>query len=116
MHDKLFANQASLSVADLKRYAAEVGLNAEAFNQCLDSSRYARKWRQDQANGALYGITGTPTFFVNGRMLTGAVPLQDFDRMIQEELNRTDAASSARTIPTVSEQPTERQGTEEERQ
>ena len=88
MYDKLFANQASLAVADLKRYAAQIGLNADRFDHCLDSGRFTEKWKADQKEGQSYGIGGTPTFFINGRMLVGAAPYDNFAQVIDEELER----------------------------
>jgi protein-disulfide isomerase len=92
MHDKLFANQASLKPAALKNYASEIGLDAAQFNQCLDSEKYTRKWQSDRDEGESYGINGTPTFFVNGRMLAGAAPFETFVQMIDEEIERADAS------------------------
>jgi protein-disulfide isomerase len=88
MHDKLFANQSKLKVADLKRYAGEVGLDPDRFNQCLDSGKHANKWHQDVADGLGYGVTGTPTFFINGRILSGALPLDELASVIDDELQR----------------------------
>jgi predicted DsbA family dithiol-disulfide isomerase len=88
LHDKLFANQRSLQVADLKRYAADAGLSADAFAQCLDSGRKADGLRQAVAEGARFGVSGTPTFFVNGRMLSGALSVDTFAEVIDDELDR----------------------------
>ena len=95
MHDKLFANQANLQPVDLKRYASEIGLDAAQFKQCLDSEKYSKKWQSDRDEGESYGINGTPTFFVNGRMLAGAAPFETFAQMIDEELERADSKTSA---------------------
>lgn len=98
MHDKLFANQTNLKVADLKKYASEIGLDAGQFSQCLDTDKYSKKWRADRDEGASYGISGTPTFFVNGRMLSGAAPFTDFAQLIDEELQRTGASKASTSI------------------
>lgn len=97
MHDQLFANQANLKPVDLKKYASEIGLDSAQFNQCLDSEKYRQIWQSDKNEGEGYGINGTPTFFVNGRMLAGAAPFETFVQMIDEELERTKVpgASSA---------------------
>jgi protein-disulfide isomerase len=95
MHDKLFANQSSLKVADLKRYASDVGLKMEPFNKCLDSGKYRQRVQDDSAEGTGYGITGTPSFFINGRLLVGAALLEDFAQVIDEELRRGRSNSSA---------------------
>jgi len=102
MHDALFASQAALRQADLERHADRLGLDAAGFRACLASGRHAARWRQGRALGQKHGVTATPTFFVNGRMVTGAIPFEAFRDVVIEELERTprrDAASSGRTLP-----------------
>jgi protein-disulfide isomerase len=88
MHDRLFANQGELQIEDLKRHAAEINLKGDQFNTCLDSGKYAAEWSEDMKEGSRYGVSSTPVFFINGRMLTGAQPFEVFSRMIEEELGR----------------------------
>jgi protein-disulfide isomerase len=88
MHDLLFANQSKLQVASLKEHAAALKLNAEAFNQCLDSGKHATDVQKDLEQGADYGVTGTPAFFINGRPLVGAQPFETFTQVIDDELER----------------------------
>ena len=87
-HDKLFANQGALQPDALKKYAAEVGLDAAKFNQCLDSSKYEARVQEALANGNRLGISSTPTVYVNGRMINGAQPIEVFESVIDEELAR----------------------------
>lgn len=87
LHDKMFENQARLSVADLKQFAKDSGLDAAAFDQCLDSGQKSAEWNQDLADGERYGVTGTPAFFVNGRLLGGA-SFEKFAEVIDDELSR----------------------------
>lgn len=92
-HDKLFSSQAgenrgAFSKSNLKRFAAELGLGTQAFNQCLDSGRYADEVKEDTAEGKRRGVQGTPTFFVNGQKLVGAQPFSEFQRIIAEELRK----------------------------
>lgn len=101
MHDRLFANQAALSVDDLKKTAAEIGLDAKAFDTCLDSGRFANEWKEDSEVAASYGISGTPAFLVNGRMLSGAQPFENFARIIDEELERGGQPLPVATAPLV---------------
>jgi protein-disulfide isomerase len=82
MHDKLFINQADLSVAALKRYAREVGLDGTVFDACLDSSRTASAVQRDLEDGITAGVDGTPTFFINDRKFAGAVSLDGFRSII----------------------------------
>jgi predicted DsbA family dithiol-disulfide isomerase len=88
MHDRLFDQQQKLAVADLKQHAKELGLDAAAFDECLDSGRHAADVQKDAAEGARYGVTGTPAFFVNGRPLVGAQPYEGFAQVIDDELDR----------------------------
>jgi protein-disulfide isomerase len=62
----LYRNQAALDAGSLKKYAADLGLNARQFELDLQSGKYADEVRRDMADGAAYGITGTPAIFVNG--------------------------------------------------
>lgn len=86
-HDKLFANQKALEVDSLKKYAAELGLDADKFNACLDSGSQKAKVDADVERGTASGVRGTPAFFINGRFLSGAQPFAAFQAIIDEELD-----------------------------
>jgi protein-disulfide isomerase len=86
MHDRLFANQAKLEAADLKQHAADLGLNAEAFNKCFDAAKYKADIQRDSEEASRLGLSGTPAFFINGRLLVGAQPYESFAQVIDEEL------------------------------
>jgi protein-disulfide isomerase len=88
LHDVLFNKQSELQVDDLKRHALELGLNTDAFNQCLDSSKYGERVRDGLAEGNQLGVNSTPTVFINGRRLSGAQPYEVFAAVIDEELSR----------------------------
>jgi len=85
-HDILFQNQQALDLDSLKAYAQQLGLDTDAFNECLDSGQYASEVQNDLAQGQSYGVTATPTFFVNGRLLRGAQPFSAFRVAIEREL------------------------------
>jgi protein-disulfide isomerase len=85
-HDRLFANTSKLGDADLKQHAAALGLEAGKFNACFDSHKYKAHVDADVQAGEEAGVNGTPAFFVNGRMLSGAQPFESFKRLIDEEL------------------------------
>jgi protein-disulfide isomerase len=87
-HDKLFANQSALKVDDLKKHAADLGLDTARFNECLDSGKKAETVKKDMADGEKVGVTGTPAFFINGVMLSGAVPAEEFKSIIDAELKK----------------------------
>ena len=86
MHDKLFENQASLSAASYKQWAADLGLDTAKFDSCLDSSKYASEIQKDVQDGQAAGVSGTPTFFVNGNKVVGAQPYSVFEQAIEAAL------------------------------
>jgi protein-disulfide isomerase len=86
MHDKLFASGGKLEVEALKQYAKELGLDTAKFDKCLDSGEKAKVVTEHHKAGEAVGVTGTPAFFVNGRMLSGAQPLDEFKALIDAEL------------------------------
>ena len=69
-HDVLFERQPAFSDENLKKYAADLGLVSTQFDACLYSSKHLDEIKKDLADGSSLGIQGTPTFFVNGRMLS----------------------------------------------
>jgi protein-disulfide isomerase len=85
-HDRLFANPAQLSDADLKQSASQLGLDSAKFNACFDTHKYKAAVDADIQAGDDAGVSGTPAFFINGRALTGAQPFEEFKRIIDEEL------------------------------
>jgi protein-disulfide isomerase len=85
-HDLLFANSPQSAPDDLKRYAQHVGLDIAKFEQCLSRGIHRATVQNDLADGARLDITGTPAFFINGRPLQGAQPLENFTKVIDEEL------------------------------
>ncbi len=89
-HDTLFANQDALAVEDLKRYAAALGLNAAEFDTCVDEGKFRDRVQRDMDEGNRYGVSSTPTVFINGRPVIGAVPLEVYDSIIREELAATE--------------------------
>jgi predicted DsbA family dithiol-disulfide isomerase len=80
---------------DLRRYAEEVGLDSATFEDCVGSRRHRATVPRDVEEGMRLGLTGTPAFFVNGRPLSGAQPLEVFARVVEEELQRTAAGAPA---------------------
>jgi protein-disulfide isomerase len=85
-HDALFAAQEKFAVTKLSEYAQSIGLDIAAFEQCLASNKYTAEIQKDIADGSQIGVTGTPAFFINGRLLSGAQPFEAFQRIIEEEL------------------------------
>ena len=85
-HDRLYAEQPKFERARLVEYAVELGLDRAAFTRCVDEHRFATAVDADVAQGRALGITGTPSFFVNGRPLVGAHAVETFRALIEDEL------------------------------
>lgn len=85
-HDKLFENQGALDSDSLKSYASELGLNAAQFNSCLDSEKYGSEVDKDTNDGRTAGVSGTPSFFINGKKVVGAQPYEVFKQEIEAAL------------------------------
>ncbi len=66
MHDMLYEHQDALEVPDLIEYAARLGLDINSFEYDLRTHRFVDKIRADLRSGAISGVNGTPTFFING--------------------------------------------------
>jgi protein-disulfide isomerase len=86
MHDKLFSPGAKLEVADLKTAARDVGVDGAKFDQCLDSGAKSKDVETHRKAGDEAGVSGTPAFFINGRPLAGAQPLEAFSAIVDQEL------------------------------
>ena len=87
-HDRLFANTSKLSDADLKAHAAAVGVDTATFNACFDSHKYRSVVETDARDGDAVGVNGTPAFYINGRMISGAQPFEVFKKLTDDELQR----------------------------
>ncbi len=88
LHDKMFDNFRNLSIGRIKDFAKDVGLNTTDFNQCLNEGRMEQKVLADFNEGTQLGVSSTPAFFINGRFVKGALPLNDFKKIIDEELSQ----------------------------
>lgn len=86
-HDILFANQANLDADSLKAYAVNLGLDATKFDTCLDSGKYEDKITEDMNYCAGKGVSGTPSFIINGQLLVGAQPYSAFQQVIESALS-----------------------------
>lgn len=85
-HDDLFNNQNSLGKELYIQLAEKNGLDVEEFTQCIDSGEFREEVQNDFAYGSSVGVSGTPTFFINGIRLVGAQPYQAFKQVIDAEL------------------------------
>jgi protein-disulfide isomerase len=91
-HDAVFANQRTLETPDLERAAEAAGVSADEVNRILDRGSPRAKIDQDEALAKKVGSLGTPSFFVNGTLLSGARPLEDFTAAIDKALAEARAA------------------------
>jgi protein-disulfide isomerase len=87
MHEKLFANQTALAVPQLKDHAKGIGLDPSKFEKCLDSGEKAKIVEASKKAGDEAGVNGTPAFFINGRLISGARPFENFKEIIDYELS-----------------------------
>jgi protein-disulfide isomerase len=85
-HDALFSGGRGLGRSAYQAYAQALGLDATALMTCLDSEEYAEQVQADARYAAGLGISGTPTFFINGIPLVGAQPIARFTQVIEAEL------------------------------
>ena len=84
MHDALFRDRTRLGIADLKKTAAAVGLDAVKFETCLDSGTMAPRVSSDVRAGSAIGVSGTPSIFVNGRFVARSL----LASVVRDELKR----------------------------
>jgi protein-disulfide isomerase len=95
MHDQLFANQGKINaqspMPDLERIASDVGLDMSRFDDSMNSHQFKSQVEADSKYGNTVGANGTPTFFINGRLLSGAQPFDRFKSVIDEEITKADA-------------------------
>jgi predicted DsbA family dithiol-disulfide isomerase len=88
LHDWLFANKNNISRDTLIAQAEVLGLDMETFTTCVDSRTHQAVVEADMAEATRFGIRGTPGFAINGRVLSGAQPLENFIAIIDDELRR----------------------------
>ena len=105
--EKLYAEQGDLSEDALKRYAAELGLNQNRFNQCLASGETAWRVNQDLADGRALGVRATPTFFIGQKRIESPLEFATFSQLVEQELASRSAATASATSssPSATGQP-----------
>ena len=86
--DALFAQMRATLDEDLIARATEIGLDVPRFQECLDSGRFAAEVEADFQDGTAAGVSGTPAFYINGRLISGAQPVEAFKDVIDDELER----------------------------
>lgn len=93
-HDSLFANTKALADEDLRRYAEGLDLDMAVFDACIADSRAADKVNKDAEEA---GIQSTPAFLVNGILISGAQPAENFFEIIDAEIARAEASTGDKT-------------------
>ncbi|MCK4670323.1 MAG: DsbA family protein [Nanoarchaeota archaeon] len=101
----LFENNQALDTPNLKKYAENLGLNTEQFDECLDSGKYAEEVNKDAQDANANGISGTPATLVNGELISGAQPYQVFAEKFEEILNSGMPTGAAAAPPPQPENP-----------
>ncbi len=96
-HDKLFANQDVLGTENYKKWASDLGLDTTQFNACLSSEKYKSEVEEDFSEGQTYGVTGTPAFFINGKLISGAQPYSVFKTEIEAALKEASSGTTDTT-------------------
>ncbi len=84
-HDMLFDSK-QLDPTDLKQDARKLGLDGAAFDKCLDSGEEAGRVKSQLEQAQKLGLSGTPSFFINGRFLSGAVTYDALREVVEQEL------------------------------
>jgi protein-disulfide isomerase len=88
-HRNLLTVPGDLSDDDFKQRAAGLGLDGAKLGECVGSGRFDKDVNEAREAGSRIGVTGTPTFFINGRMLSGALPVEEFRQIVDEELAKS---------------------------
>ena len=85
-HDRLFEMQSELVYDDLFDIAKDIGLDSQLFDECLRSKKYSEEVKGDNLMGLDAGVHGTPTFFINDKIIVGPKPFKTFKKIIDGEL------------------------------
>jgi protein-disulfide isomerase len=86
MHEKIFAQPSTLDRKTLTGYARALGLDVAKFERALDSAKVEERVQADIDEGQRIGVRGTPTFVINGRVLSGALPYEAFKAQVEQSL------------------------------
>lgn len=86
MHDKLFANQGISTTEEMSELAKQIGADESRFKECLNNKKHLTTIQKDFSDGQSLGITGTPTWFINGNLVEGDIPYSTFIQIIEQLL------------------------------
>lgn len=96
MHDLLYANQTALTSADLASYAQQAGVDVPTWQACLTTAAPAQVIADDETLAGSVGVSATPTFFVNGAIVVGAVPQAQLQAVIETKRSEAEASGVPR--------------------
>ncbi|MBN8227584.1 thioredoxin domain-containing protein [Corallococcus macrosporus] len=99
MHSLLFANNKKLDGESLEGYAKQIGLDVAKWKADMADSRLGAAIDKDAALAQQLGASGTPAFFINGRFLSGAQPIDNFKALIDEELSKAEGLVKSGVAP-----------------
>ncbi len=85
-HDRLMTLNEKPDAAILSRLAAETGLDTSSFQKCYDGGKYKSRVEEDMRRGRMNGVTGAPGYLINGRLLAGAMPIDQLKKIIDWQL------------------------------
>ncbi len=88
-HDALYTQQANLATMDYTALAGQLGMNQAQFQQCYQAKKYDAEITKDYNDGVAAGVSGTPSSFVNGQLLAGALPYPSFKAAIDKALQNS---------------------------
>jgi len=91
MYGLMFTHQAQLSAAKYQEWAKTIGLDMDKFNQAIQQHRNKSRIDQDMKLAGSVGVTGTPTFFINGKMMVGSPGVNGWKNVVDQELKKADA-------------------------
>ncbi len=86
MHDAILDNQKGLADGGLEGLAGKIGIDVAAFTACAGDTARNKQVMQDMTDGQAVGVSGTPAYFINGIMISGAQPFENFESIIEREL------------------------------
>jgi Na+/H+ antiporter NhaA len=98
MHHLLYARQDHLQLADLLRYAGELGLDVDAFEAALTDARFAERVAADVEGAESAGVAGTPTFFINDRRYVGAYDAASMESALLDAMRELESSAPAAAI------------------
>jgi len=95
-HDALFQNK-RLQTSELKKQARALNLDTARFDQCLDSGEQTAAVKKDAAEAQRLGLQGTPSFFINGHFMSGAIGYLKLQETVMQEMVGAKKQSAALT-------------------